>query len=201
MGSKYDSKTAAARYEKIKPYIEEASQITGIPKSVIAAMAYMESTFQHKTGSNRKGAQGYMQLREIAVNDIEHDNKDRTDPRENVIMGAKYLKKMVDRFDGDLTLGLAAYNAGASTVKKAKGVPNNPETQAYINNFSAIRDSLENDFEDLRPPKPPEPIPVVLPSKLKRQEMEFNLSGYPKQDGTAVKPLRPIFELSKIKGQ
>jgi len=57
---------------------------------------------------------------------------DSLNPHQNIIGGTKYLRKLLDQFDGDLKLTLAAYNAGPGTVSKYNGVPPFEETQEYI---------------------------------------------------------------------
>jgi soluble lytic murein transglycosylase-like protein len=71
-----------------------------------------------------------MQLAEGTAEEMGVD--DSFDPHDNIIGGAKYLRRLLDRFDGDLTLALAAYNAGPGSVSKYNGVPPFPETQRYV---------------------------------------------------------------------
>ena len=54
-------------------------------------------------------------------------------PYQNLTGGAKYLNQMIKRYDGNVALALAAYNAGPGKVDKARGIPNIPETQKYVN--------------------------------------------------------------------
>jgi soluble lytic murein transglycosylase-like protein len=64
---------------------------------------------------------------------------DPFNPAENIAAGSRFLRQMLDRFNGDLSLALGAYNAGPSRVEAAGGVPPIPETQAYV---QAILDSV-----------------------------------------------------------
>ncbi len=108
---------------------QSASQATGVPVNLLKAVAKAESDFDPKSLSHC-GAAGIMQLmpdtaRTVGVTDV-------WDPAENILGGAKYLRMMLDRHDGDVTLALAAYNAGPGNVKKYGGVPPFKETQNYI---------------------------------------------------------------------
>ena len=58
--------------------------------------------------------------------------QDVFDPKQNVEAGAKYLRQLFDKYKGDLSLALAAYNAGPTAVDQAKGIPEIPETRNYV---------------------------------------------------------------------
>jgi TPR repeat protein len=81
-------------------------------------------------------AQGLMQLMPETAADLGVENA--LDPVQNLQGGMRYLRGLIDRFDGDLTLALAAYNAGADAVAKYGGVPPYPETQAYVRKLRAL---------------------------------------------------------------
>jgi soluble lytic murein transglycosylase-like protein len=109
-----------------------ASRDTGLPVALIAAMAYEESRFDPYARS-QAGAQGLLQLmpgtaRELAVSP--------SSPAENVRGGARYLRQLLRRFDGDLELALAAYNAGPTAVEKAGAAPS-MQTLTYVKNVQA----------------------------------------------------------------
>jgi soluble lytic murein transglycosylase-like protein len=75
--------------------------------------------------------------------------KDPFDPKQNVDAGAKYIKELLTRYTGNLSLALSAYNAGPTTVDQAGGIPQIPETTNYV---AEILKKLSTDV-----PKPAEP--------------------------------------------
>ena len=67
--------------------------------------------------------------------------EDPFDPRQNVMGGAKYLRRLLDQYRGDVPLALASYNAGATSVAQYGGVPPFPETQNYVKQITRLVDS------------------------------------------------------------
>lgn len=116
--------------------ITEASSKYGVDPNLVAAMAFRESRFDANAVS-RRGAQGVMQLMPKTARAL--GVKDAFDARQNVFGGAKYLKYLMDRFDGDVTLTLAAYNAGPELV--AKVGPS--ATQEAVEYVAAVRQFYE----------------------------------------------------------
>jgi len=108
--------------------IEQAARSADLHPRLLAALVRAESAFDPWAVS-RAGAQGLCQLMPSAAAD--HNVRNPFDPRENLRGGASHLRLMLDRFD-DLSLALAAYNAGAATVDRYGGVPPYRETQRYL---------------------------------------------------------------------
>jgi soluble lytic murein transglycosylase-like protein len=108
--------TAAARY--------------GVSQELIVAIIEAESEFNPRAVS-RRGAQGLMQLMPETAATL--GVNDPFDPRANIDGGVRHLRAMMDRFDNNLPLALAAYNAGEVAVIKHRGVPPYRETRGYVN--------------------------------------------------------------------
>jgi soluble lytic murein transglycosylase-like protein len=106
---------------------------------LVAALIRVESNFNPKAVSP-KGAQGLMQLMPSTQKD--EGVRDPFAPEENVRAGVRYLRKLLDAFQGDLELTLAAYNAGIGRVQKYRAVPPIPETQLYVSKILALYPTL-----------------------------------------------------------
>jgi hypothetical protein len=106
----------------------------GIDPRFIHAVIKQESKYDPKAVSSA-GAQGLMQMMPATAKRF--GLKDPFDPTENVEAGTKYLKWLLERFDGDVSLALAGYNAGEGSVDKYKGVPPYGETQNYVKKIVA----------------------------------------------------------------
>ena len=109
--------------------IREAAQKHGVDEELISSVITAESAFNPRAVS-RKQARGLMQLMpatasQLAVNDA-------FDPAQNVDAGTRYLKLLLEKYGQDLTLALAAYNAGPDRVAQYGGVPPFSETRAYV---------------------------------------------------------------------
>lgn len=109
--------------------IREAAQRHGVSPRLLKAMIQRESQFDPNARSGA-GARGLMQVMPRTWRSL--GGGDPTDARTNIDRGAKYIAQMLERFDGNVTLALAAYNAGPTAVSRAGGVPRNGETPAYV---------------------------------------------------------------------
>jgi membrane-bound lytic murein transglycosylase B len=117
------------KYRQYDHIIEEMGRKYNVDPKLIKSMIKHESDFNTKTVSHA-GAAGLMQL--MPVNAKEFGVTDRFDPRQNIEAGTKEIRKYLDKYNGDLKLSLAAYNAGMGNVKKYGGIPPFKETQNYI---------------------------------------------------------------------
>lgn len=119
----------AATPHDIALHINHAAHQHQLDPMLIKAVIKTESNF-NPNAISPKGAQGLMQLMPGTARDLKvHDP---FDVRQNIFGGAKYLRQMLDLFNGDVELCLAAYNAGPNRVAPAGIIPNIPETQAYV---------------------------------------------------------------------
>ncbi len=112
--------------------IDSAATKNGVDSSVVREVARQESGFRPCVTSPA-GAQGLMQL--MPATQDQFNVADPFNPATSLEAGTKLLKQLLDRYHGDLSLALSAYNAGASTVDKAGGIPPIPETQRYVSNI------------------------------------------------------------------
>ena len=106
----------------------------GVDPNLLKAIMANESGFD-PNATSRTGAQGLMQLEPGTAADL--GVSDAYDPAQNVWGGARYMRGLLDRFDGNLRLAVAAYNAGPGAVEKYGNVPPYAETQAYVQNVLA----------------------------------------------------------------
>jgi soluble lytic murein transglycosylase-like protein len=118
--------------EKIRQYtdaIQAASNTCGLDPNLIKAVIAAESAGNARAISS-KNAKGLMQLMDSTATQM--GVTDVWNPQDNILGGSKYLKNLLDRFDGNVKLALASYNAGPDSVIRNGGVPPIPETQKYV---------------------------------------------------------------------
>jgi soluble lytic murein transglycosylase-like protein len=109
--------------------VNEAALTTGTPPGLVRAVLMAESAGD-PTAISFAGAQGLMQLMPGTAHGC--GVTDAFDPNQNVECGASYLSRLLKRYNGNVTLAVAAYNAGPGAVDKYHGVPPYPETRAYV---------------------------------------------------------------------
>ncbi len=130
----------ADQYDRhISKYTKKYKVDINLVKSVITA----ESCFKRKALSSA-GAQGLMQL--IPDTADRFGVTDSYDPQQNIRAGVKYLKFLLDRYNGDMKKSIAAYNAGEGAVDRYKGVPPYKETRQYVKNVLKIYAVLNPDY-------------------------------------------------------
>ena len=111
-------------------HIKKASEIFGVSYPLLKAIIKAESGFNPRAVS-KKGALGLMQL--MPENIRAMNISDPFDPKENILGGTRYFREMLDRFNGQLPLSLAAYNAGPTAVERYNNtIPPYKETEAYV---------------------------------------------------------------------
>lgn len=113
---------------------QKASEKYDVPVSLLKAIGKAESDFNPNAVSGA-GAQGVMQLMPATAKSLGVTNS--FDAEQNIMGGAKYIKQMLDRYDGNTKLALAAYNAGSGNVQKYGGIPPFKETQNYVKKVMA----------------------------------------------------------------
>lgn len=118
-----------AENNTLAAYFKEAADTYNVPVSLLTGIGMQESCFRADAVS-KSGAMGIMQLMPATVE--EFGCADPYDPRENIMAGAKCISSLLDKYNGNTELALAAYNAGSGNVNKYGGIPPFPETQNYV---------------------------------------------------------------------
>jgi soluble lytic murein transglycosylase-like protein len=126
--------------------IFRAGEREGVDPRFIHAVIWQESKYAPHARSHA-GAEGLMQLMPAAAERF--GCRDPNDPEENIDAGTKYLSWLLKRFDGNVELALAGYNAGEGAVDKYNGVPPYHETQNYV---KVISDRYGKTFHPVLPP-------------------------------------------------
>jgi len=121
--------------EAYEDIIQEAAITYEMDPNLIRAVMQAESAF-HPYALSRTGAEGLMQLMPDLSDEMGVSNA--FDPRENIMGGVRYLKRLLDYHDGNLDLALASYNAGPGNVERYGGVPPFRETKNYVRTIKQI---------------------------------------------------------------
>ena len=132
--------------QELEPWIKWASQLHKLPASLIKAVIRVESNF-NPSATSPKGAQGLMQLMPGTAAQLRVSNP--YDIQENIWAGSRYLGMLLQKFNNNLALALAAYNAGPQRVERWHGVPPIEETRGFV------RDVCANFLQYSGEPSPP----------------------------------------------
>lgn len=122
--------------------IHEAAGRHDVDADLIRAIIMAESRFD-PVATSHKGAMGLMQLMPVTAIELEVINL--FDPEENIHAGVKYFRTLLDRFEGNVKLALAAYNAGSRNVLRHDGVPPYRETRLFISKVFGYYTSFKED--------------------------------------------------------
>jgi soluble lytic murein transglycosylase-like protein len=137
--------------------IDAAAARHGVDPALLRGLIRAESNFNPKAGSHA-GAQGLTQLMPGTARGL--GVTDPFDPVQSINGGAKYLRQQLDRFGGDVTKALAAYNAGPGAVQRYGGVPPYAETQNYVKRVQAYAAEYSRAGSSAPVPANPAPVPV-----------------------------------------
>ncbi len=171
--------------------IVRASRLYGVDHSLVRAVVKTESDY-NPYAISKKGAKGLMQLMPETASDLAVT--DTFNVEQNVDGGVRYLRYLLDRFGGNVTLALAAYNAGPSAVERYGSLPPYPETRRYVDKVLTLYGRGRNKRESITTAKMPPPYSRTIDS-IFRVKLE---------DGTILYtniPARPFKRRGKGEGQ
>jgi len=115
--------------------IQTTAQRHNVDPNLVRAVIKVESNFNPRAVSP-KGAMGLMQLMPATARNL--SVSDPFDPEQNVNAGVRHLRELLDSYQGDVSLSLAAYNAGSGAVARSKGVPPYSETRQYVKRITTL---------------------------------------------------------------
>ncbi|MCR5452460.1 MAG: transglycosylase SLT domain-containing protein [Lachnospiraceae bacterium] len=121
--------------DSLKEIFHEAGEKYGVDEKLLIAIGYHESRFDPSVTSS-SGAMGVMQLMPETAE--AQGVEDGYDPRQNIEGAAKLISTLMDAFDGNVTLAMAAYSDGMGAVQRAGGVPNTTQAQEFVNYINSV---------------------------------------------------------------
>lgn len=130
--------TSGRTPQEFEPMIAQSAAEYGVDTSLVKAVIHAESSYNPQAVS-RKGARGLMQLMPKTAQDLKV--ADSFNPTDNIRGGVRYLRFLLDTFKGDVTLAVAAYNAGLNRVAQYGGVPPYEETRNYVSRVLSLQRS------------------------------------------------------------
>ena len=139
--SSYLDEATGTTNTTLEAIFKKASKTYGVSEDLLKSMAKAESNFQSDATSS-SGAMGIMQLMPSTAEFL--GVTDAYDPEQNIMGGAKYISSLLDKYNGNVSYALAAYNAGSGNVDKYGGVPPFKETQNYVTKILGyMKDGVE----------------------------------------------------------
>ena len=137
--------------DEVAPILASAAKAQRLPAKLLRAVVAQESGLR-SCAVSKKGAKGLMQLMPATAEQFEV--QDPFDPQENIDAGAKFLRQLLEKYKGNLSLSLAAYNAGAAAVDEAQGIPDIPETRDYVESIVGKMGIKQIDLPSIPTPRP-----------------------------------------------
>ena len=169
---------AWANSPRLSYLIGKIARQEGLDPNLLSAVVATESQFDVSSVSTR-GAVGLMQLMPDTARELGVVN--RFNPEQNLRGGARYLRKMMERYPGNLSMALAAYNAGPSAVLRFGGIPPFPETKRYIHKVLGRYAKMVPGRD--RPPK--KSAHHIEPGRSSSTQATTGTPRTPQRDGTA----------------
>lgn len=183
----YSRSELLSKADKYQPLITKAAQDYKVSPHLITAVITVESCFRPKARSS-SGAAGLMQLMPATARRFGVTN--RYSSKHNIKAGTKYLKFLLNRFNGNVQLAAAAYNAGEGAVDKYNGIPPYKQTQAYVRKvLNAYRKLAASSTQQIAAK------PVAVPRSREWYRARFERNRLTKELNLSTREIRHINEL------